>query len=346
MARLSASSGTSCAASPVTVTGEVAVALGDRHLVVQRHGLVDRRDVVVAVGPRTTDGEHEVDLPRSAGGDGRHGALARVAVLPLPGTGAAVWRPATRDPGQSSSLRTRSRRGRHVRCSATRANSTTESDSPRATGRPCRAQRLLGRGGRARPSRPERPAGSCGAARTRRRRRRRPRGATPTSWAAPAGPGRPDRSRRWEPARRPTCRRRRRATPRRTSGLDGRHAVRARTRRARQPVRDLGLHHDQAPPQRREALQHAQQHGHGDVVRQIGDQRCRRRSGQVSEDECVGRDHLERRRPVRRVAAHGLRQRRGEDRVDLDRHHALATSSRPSVSDPAPDLPRAPRRTP
>ncbi len=59
--------------------------------------------------------------------------------------------------------------------------------------------------------------------------------------------------------------------------LHRRHAVGARARRRRQPVRDLGLHHHQPVTQRRQQGHQVQQHRHGDVVGQVGHQRGRRR---------------------------------------------------------------------
>ena len=54
-------------------------------------------------------------------------------------------------------------------------------------------------------------------------------------------------------------------------GLHRRHAVGARARRGGQPVGDLGLHHHQAPLQRRQQREQVQEDRDRDVVGQVGD---------------------------------------------------------------------------
>ena len=72
-------------------------------------------------------------------------------------------------------------------------------------------------------------------------------------------------------------------------GLDRGHAVRPRAGAGGEPVGDLGLHHHQPALQRRgSASSKVQQHRHGDVVGQVGDQRGRRRAGQRRARQRVG----------------------------------------------------------
>ena len=76
-----------------------------------------------------------------------------------------------------------------------------------------------------------------------------------------------------------------------------------------QPVGDLGLHHHQAVPQRRQQRHQVQQHRHGDVVGQVRDQRGGRRARDVGDPQRVGLDHLEAVRLVRGVRRDGGGQR-------------------------------------
>ena len=68
--------------------------------------------------------------------------------------------------------------------------------------------------------------------------------------------------------------------------------------------------------------QQVQQHRHGDVVGQVGDQGGRGRAGHGVDAHRVGEDDLAVRRLVRGVRRDRVREQSGEDRVDLDRHDA------------------------
>ena len=100
------------------------------------------------------------------------------------------------------------------------------------------------------------------------------------------------------------------------------HAVGLRPGRRGEPVGDLGLHHHQPALQRRQQGQQVDQHRDRDVVGQVGDQRGRRRTGDLLDAHRVGQHDLEAVGVVRCVRRDGGGQPVGEERVDLDRHHA------------------------
>ena len=204
---------------------------------------------------------------------------------------------------------------------AMRANAVTSSASPRRPGSTPAARSTASAAGRAtRPSRPAPRAASCGAAR---RRRRRPR-TRPARSPGGGGSRRTKRDQagvhvRHRPEHRP--RRPRRPGGRRVPGrLDRRHAVGAGAGRGGQPLRHLGLHHDQPVPQRGQQLQQVQHHRHGDVVRQVGDQRGRRRAGDA------------RSAGARRAATHASARRPGRGRPVGDRRAAARPASTGSIS--------------
>ena len=140
-----------------------------------------------------------------------------------------------------------------------------------------------------RPSRRARPAASCGAARTRRRPRRRPRPGRPW-WPAAAGGSRRTRPESTFGAGQKT-RAADRAGPAHVGvpgGLHRRHAVRPASRAARR----AGRRPRPAPSPARVAASAGgravcSSDRHGDVVRQVRDQRGRRRAGQLGEPQRV-----------------------------------------------------------
>ncbi len=216
----------------------------------------------------------------------------------------------------------------------------------------CRPPRA--RPGRPRATRPTRPgpsAASCAAGRTPRRCRRTPPRARPgsgggsrrvraTSPLSTLGGG--------QKTERPT------APARRTSAYHA--ALTLGTPYVRdpggggQPVRDLGLDHDQAPAQRRQPLEQGQQHGHGHVVGQVGHERRGELTGQVLGLEAAG--HPDRGRPTGRAGPRG--QGGGPPPFAAARRRARGRSRRrrpggrrpagPGSASRDRDRPRGPRR--
>ncbi len=84
---------------------------------------------------------------------------------------------------------------------------------------------------------------------------------------------------------------------------------------------DLGLHHDDARADRGEVLEQVQQHGHGDVVREVGDERGGI-PGQLGDAQRVLVHDRE--LGVRLVERHRVRQLLGEPAVDLHGDDARA----------------------
>ena len=76
-------------------------------------------------------------------------------------------------------------------------------------------------------------------------------------------------------------------------GLEARYAVDLASRLGREPLRDLELHHDEDPLDRREALQEGQHDRHRDVVGQVGDERRRVGARELRDGERVGRDEAQ-----------------------------------------------------
>ncbi len=101
-------------------------------------------------------------------------------------------------------------------------------------------------------------------------------------------------------------------------GLDGGHSVDLVARFRGQPVGDLGLHHHQRALDGREAVEHGEQDGHGHVVRQVRDERGRRRAGQFGHQHRVGVDQREAVLLRGHPGLDGGGQGGGEDVVDLD----------------------------
>ena len=234
---------------------------------------------MVAVGSARPDEELEVDLGRDTHrhGAGHEGGRGHGLTLARPGGVLRAPSDAPRRPALSGTgVRTRSRPRRSGRRPRRRAA------RPRVRGSmPAATQGHLRRRGRARPAREGRRAASCGAG----RRRRRRRGRRPRAW-----PSSPAASRRVSATRPESTLGTGQKTLRGTvpgepdvgvpGGLDARHAVGARAGRGGEPLGDLELDHDEHRPQRREALEHPQDHRHRDVVREVGHERGRRRAGQ------------------------------------------------------------------
>ena len=123
-------------------------------------------------------------------------------------------------------------------------------------------------------------------------------------------------------------------------GLDRGDAVGVGAGAGRQPLGDLGLDQDQRPVEGREELEQGQQHRHGDVVRQVGDQRRRRRAGQLGQPERVGLHDREPVGEVRGAGGHRHRQLGGQARIDLDGDHARGGRQQPEGqrAEAGPDL--------
>ena len=130
-------------------------------------------------------------------------------------------------------------------------------------------------------------------------------------------------------------------------GLDRGHAVGARPGGSGQPVGDLGLHHDQAVPQRGQQPHQVQEDRHGDVVGQVGDQRGGRRPRDLGDPQGVGLDDLAARGLVGGVGRDGAGQRGGQHRVELDGDHpGDPLEEREGQRAEARARPRGPRRRP
>ncbi len=191
---------------------------------------------------------------------------------------------------------------------------------PRRRVHPRRPERVLRRSRRARPSRQRGPQ-HLPTLRERRVHDGEDRGPVAGRRVVP---GEREQARvdvRYRPEHRPRHRPRpaRRCVPRQ---LRARHPVRPAPGPRGEPLRDLGLHHDQAPAHRRQLGEQVQHHRHADVVRQVRDQRGRL-------DRQVRGPHAQRVRghdvqPVGqrgRPVGHGRGQPPGQQRVDLHGAH-------------------------
>lgn len=101
-------------------------------------------------------------------------------------------------------------------------------------------------------------------------------------------------------------------------GLHRRHAVDLVAGAGGEPVGDLGLDHDQGAVDGGERREHVQQHRHGDVVREVGDQRGGRGAGQLGDVHRVTVHQREAVGAVGHPGRDGVRQRGGQHLVDLD----------------------------
>ena len=148
---------------------------------------------------------------------------------------------------------------------------------------PGRAQRPLGGGGRAGPAGQRRAQGLAPLGERRVDARRRPAARGPRSaGGSRGGRRRPGRSRRWAPARTPCARHRAGAPHRRRTRRPSPTARRRPARRGRRPAARRPRPAPSPGPCRSVGKRSSkvQQDGHRDVVRQVRDQRGRRRARQ------------------------------------------------------------------
>ena len=279
---------------------------GHGHLVGDAQGLEDGDEVVVAVGSEIAHGQVQVDLGRDADGDRRSDGgehLSRVRTARDRPQGVGACRACAGDRGE---------RG-HVQRLPARPRIDPGGPQHRLRGR-CRA-------------RPPREGGpqrlpALGEGRVDDGEDVLAVGAAGVGPVLPVVAGEPDEA-RVDAGDRPEHRARDRARPPRVGvpgELDRRGAVGALAGTGREPLGDLGLHHDQPAAQARKGRQQVQHHGHGDVVGEVRHQDVR------GEREVAGPDAQGVRGDDPQVPAGcplGGRRRQpvGEHRVDLDGDH-------------------------